>query len=328
MTTLGLDIGGANLKAAHGSGAARSLPFALWREPDQLLTQLERLTADLPPFDRLAVSMTGEMCDCFGTRREGVAQLLDAIEALAGARPVHVWLTDGTFAPAGAARQRPMQAAAANWHALATWTARAHPHDRTLLLDTGSTTTDVVRLAGGRVTARGLTDTERLATGELVYVGATRTPLMALGSHVTWQGNPHGLMAEHFATTADIYVLTGDLPPDPACIDTADGRPLVAPCAAARVLRMVGADAETHTIDDARELATAFARAVDGRVRDAIRQVLAGRRAERVVVTGSGAFIAAGAARAILARVPVVSLDDVVDANAACAFALVRLCDG
>ena len=32
---LGFDVGGANIKAAHSSGQARSLPFELWKRPDE-----------------------------------------------------------------------------------------------------------------------------------------------------------------------------------------------------------------------------------------------------------------------------------------------------
>ena len=39
-TVLALDVGGANLKAAHASGAIRSKPFALWKEPHGLAAAL------------------------------------------------------------------------------------------------------------------------------------------------------------------------------------------------------------------------------------------------------------------------------------------------
>src|SRR5581483_10934353 len=42
---LGLDIGGANLKAAHSTGQAASVPFALWRDPERLADQLHLLIA-------------------------------------------------------------------------------------------------------------------------------------------------------------------------------------------------------------------------------------------------------------------------------------------
>ena len=56
---LGLDGGGANLKAAHSGGAARSVPFALWKDPAGLPDALRSLVASMPPADGFAVTMTG-----------------------------------------------------------------------------------------------------------------------------------------------------------------------------------------------------------------------------------------------------------------------------
>ena len=52
---LGLDVGGANLKAAHSTGVARLRPFALWKEPAGLSRELHYLLQGLPPFAALAV---------------------------------------------------------------------------------------------------------------------------------------------------------------------------------------------------------------------------------------------------------------------------------
>src|SRR5687767_897273 len=81
VAVLGLDIGGANLKAAHTDGTALCRAFPLWRTPDRLASELQRLLADLPAHDVLAVTMTGELCDCFATRAEGVAAILHSVEA-------------------------------------------------------------------------------------------------------------------------------------------------------------------------------------------------------------------------------------------------------
>src|SRR2546430_8479899 len=100
---LGLDIGGANLKAAHRDGPAQCVPFALWKRPHDLANALRALVAGiLPPvnhgglIDRVAVTMTGELCDCFPTSRAGVLHILDAVAAALPV-PVHVWRTDGRF---------------------------------------------------------------------------------------------------------------------------------------------------------------------------------------------------------------------------------------
>ena len=79
QSVLGLDVGGANLKAAHSSGPARSRPFALWKSPATLPDALRDLLRDWPPYDLLAVTMTGELCDCFVAACEGVRAILDAV---------------------------------------------------------------------------------------------------------------------------------------------------------------------------------------------------------------------------------------------------------
>ena len=87
-TVLGLDIGGANLKAATAAGRAVSVPFALWKQPDALPAALASLVSQFPGIEDLAVTMTGELCDCFATKRDGVHAVIDAVVALAGERPV------------------------------------------------------------------------------------------------------------------------------------------------------------------------------------------------------------------------------------------------
>lgn len=62
---LGLDIGGANLKVATPDKRALSVPFALWKQPDRLPMALADLVAQFPDAEELAVTMTGELCDCF-----------------------------------------------------------------------------------------------------------------------------------------------------------------------------------------------------------------------------------------------------------------------
>ncbi|MEX2559527.1 MAG: tetrahydromethanopterin-linked C1 transfer pathway, partial [Pirellulales bacterium] len=75
MSWLALDIGGANLKAADGLGFAVARPFPLWQRPQALAGEIARLLADAPAAERIAVTMTGELADCFSTKREGVAAI-------------------------------------------------------------------------------------------------------------------------------------------------------------------------------------------------------------------------------------------------------------
>ncbi len=234
---LGLDVGGANLKAAHADGAARSRPFALWKDPGGLAGALRGLIAEMPAADLHAVTMTGELCDCFESKRQGVIAILDAVQEAAQGKPIRVWRTDGKFVDITEARKTPLQTAAANWLALATFAGRLAPEGPALLFDVGSTTTDVIPLLDGRPKPHGRTDRERLESGELVYTGVRRTPLCALA----------GGAAELFATTLDVYLLLAWIAEDAADRNTADGRPATKAAAHARLARMMCADLESST---------------------------------------------------------------------------------
>jgi probable H4MPT-linked C1 transfer pathway protein len=328
---LGIDVGGANLKAAHGDGQARSSPFAVWREPGRLAEAVAELTAQFPPFDRVAATMTAELCDCYATKRDGVLAIVEAVERAAPGRGPIFWGTDGRFHDAAGVRRRPLLAAASNWVALATVAAGLVEGRRAILIDVGSTTTDLIPLADGRVAARGRTDLERLQSGELVYAGVARTPVCALATELPFQGKPTGLAAELFATTRDVYLTLGDLAPEPGDCATADGRPAVPALARDRLARMVGADRETFTEADARTLAEAADRVLRDRIVGSARRACEATIGAPAValVSGSGEFLARRAAAALVGPggevVAMSRLWGAAASDAACAHALVVL---
>jgi probable H4MPT-linked C1 transfer pathway protein len=292
---LGLDIGGANLKAADNLGQACSVPFALWRHPELLESRLRLLLKPWPEAP-LAATMTGESCDCFADRRQGVKFILDAVARVAQGRPVAVWSHLGRFLSLDEAGRQPAQVASANWLATATWCSRFLLEGRPgLLIDIGSTTTDIIPLAEAGPIPRGRTDLERLGCDELVYRGIVRTPVAALAEFVSLRGRRVGLAAELFATTRDVYLLLGRLPEQPDCTDTADGKPATVAAARVRLARMVGADADELTPSEIRGLAEQLDLALRSQIRNAVWRVRAhSLPGEELtcVAAGSGEFLA------------------------------------
>jgi hypothetical protein len=337
--TLGLDIGGAHIKAAHSDGSCAIAPFAIWEAPEQLTAELEKLVKPLPKFDRIAITTTAELCDCFENKRQGVDHVFTSVEMLAagaGLKPnaIGAWTTEGELVSLAEARTKPLLCAASNWHAQATWIASQYPIGVTLLIDTGSTTTDIIKLTGGLVNAAGANDTQRLLSGELVYVGAKRTPLMALGPTIDFADSAHPIMNEYFATSADAFLLTDQLSEQPDSTDTCDGRPMTKEYAAARIARMIGADMDMITLEESTQLARSFATTIFQRVAEAIVKVINvpnAPKTSRIVISGSGAFIAQTAARMIYDRTEIILLADQIGleaAQGACAYALCCLADG
>ena len=288
-TVLGLDIGGANIKIATEVGLAVSVPFALWKQPDRLpavLASLVETSAKIRDFAEIAVTMTGELCDCFTTKREGVNRILDAVEFAAVGKPVRVWSTGGSWLSVMDARLSPLAVAAANWHALATFAGRFAPLGKALLVDIGSTTTDIIPLENGTPVPKGRTDYERLESGELVYLGIKRTPVMALGLP--------NVCSEYFADMRDVNIVLELLPEEPDAIDTADGRPATRPCSLARLARMLGGDMESHSEDHLRCTANVWVQHLKGRIVEAIR-ALVEADSQTMILSGSGEWFGRGA---------------------------------
>jgi (4-(4-[2-(gamma-L-glutamylamino)ethyl]phenoxymethyl)furan-2-yl)methanamine synthase len=143
--------------------------------------------------------------------------------------------------------------ASANWHASAAFLATQVANG--LFIDIGSTTADLIPLHHGRPAARGYTDAERLRFDELVYTGVVRTPVLAMAQRVPFDGEWQGVAAEHFATMADVYRLTGDLPDTYDMAETADGAGKTPEDSARRLARMVGRDMADATMAQWRCLA-------------------------------------------------------------------------
>lgn len=281
---LGLDIGGANLKAATCAGITHTRPFSLWRHPERLAAQLREIRAEMPSHDLLAVTMTGELCDCFASKRDGVLAILRSAEEAAADTPMCVWTTQGKLVEPSRIREEPLLAAAANWLAVAHLAARCTEGEPALIMDVGSTTTDLVYLEERRPQPRAWTDPKRLAAGELVYTGLRRTLLCAvLGM---------GVAAEMFATMLDAYLLLGLVPENAADTNTADGRPVTVEHAHARMARMWCADTTEVPRGDVEALARRAVETQATFVCQAVTRVLDGRRTpRRVILAGSGEVI-------------------------------------
>jgi len=301
---LGWDIGGVNTKAARVADAhvlaARAAPYELQRDPAALVPLLTHLAHDLGagPADAHAVTMTAELSQLFRTKREGVGFVLDAVTAAFPDACVRVWSVDARWRTPAEARREPLAVAAANWAATAHLVGRQSSD--CVLVDVGSTTTDIIPIRHGAPMTRGRTDVERLREGELVYTGALRTPVEAVAPTVPVRGHETGVSAEGFALAGDVHVWRGELEPSDYSVPTPDGRPTTKQFAGERLARVVCADREMLDETDIGVIADALWDAQVARIAGALVRTRARQPTlTRAVVTGLGEFLAAAAARRV-----------------------------
>ena len=262
---IGWDIGGAHVKACRlQDGRVADVaqwPCPLWTGLQHLDAALDQAAARWPTMGAAehVVTMTGEMVDLFPDREAGVRGLATHL-ARGLPTPPLFYAGELGWCQAGDAAALWPAIASANWRATASWVARwarGQGRDAGLLVDIGSTTTDLIAFRDGRVLGHSRSDFDRLASGELVYQGVVRTPLCALAPRIEFGGRVLNVMNEFFATTADVYRLTGELDPAHDQHPSADSAPKDRRATQQRLARLVGQDA--RDADDAEWLA--FARA-------------------------------------------------------------------
>lgn len=247
---IGWDIGGAHVKVALIYHKKIQLvlqePCPLWQGLDKLEYTLKKLLSQLPSDKKQhhAMTMTGELVDLFLSRSEGVEQIIGTVTRLLN-HDVQIFCGKFGLLPSNqVAKHHYETIASANW--LASATLAACHFKNCLFVDIGSTTTDILRCENGEVLAQGFSDYARLISQELIYTGIVRTPVMAVVQTVLDNHQQVGVMAEYFATMADVYRVTGELLEHCDQNPTADGGEKTVEASARRLARMVGDDFKTE----------------------------------------------------------------------------------
>ena len=176
--------------------------------------------------------MSGELADCFESKMEGISFIVNAVRnAFHSAR---FYGTDGQFHGHAVPRL-----AAANWLASADYLRAEYPD--AVLLDIGSTTADVIPLAGF-ASMKGLTDLRRLQKGYLIYTGMLRGNIATLLHSVTLERCTTPVSSEYFAISADAHLVLGHITPAQYSCDTPDKKEKTKKAAFRRIARVVCAD--------------------------------------------------------------------------------------
>ncbi len=240
---IGIDIGGANLKVVTADGTFIHY-CPLWEGspiPDILRTYRSA-------GEKAAVVMSGELADCFRSKSEGIGFIVDSVrDVFPGA------VFYGT--DAGFHRSAVPELAAANWLVSADYLLE---HYRgSLLIDFGSTTTDIIPLVS-LDSLRGMTDLHRLQSGMLVYTGLLRTTIPAAIHEVCLSGIPTPVCPEYFACSADAHLVLGHISGNDYTSDTPDGKGKDREACLRRLSRVVCADLEEIGEEGACAIAEAF----------------------------------------------------------------------
>lgn len=275
---LGIDVGGANVKVVT-EYRVDTVYCPLWEGSPlgEILSRYATMDSE-----GVAVVMSGELADCFCTKIEGIAWIVKTVqEVFPGAV---FYGTDGRF------HDSPVPVlAAANWLASATYLHTSEPNG--LLVDMGSTTTDIIPLSDP-LSLRGLTDLRRLQMGYLLYTGLLRTTIPAVIRSVPLGNTPTPVSAEYFATSADAHLVLGHIGEADYSCDTPDGKGKDRRSCLRRLARVLCADLEEIGEGGAMQVAVAFWEEQLAMIREVVSR--AGR------ASGAGPVLTAGIGSGLL----------------------------
>jgi len=259
IRVLGLDIGGANVKMSfvsfNGWQDFDVFYSGLWYFPfwikklffKDFLENVRKEIELKKEWEGLGVTMTAELADCFQTKKEGVSWIARRVCKVFGEEKVFFLTVEGKMISLNELLKDPLKGAASNWIATAFLIGSLFPD--CIMVDAGSTTTDIVPIVEGKPFSKGRTDPERLARGELIYTGVLRTNVTSIVQKVPTPWGECRVSSELFAITGDIHLLLGNIEVGDYNIDTPDGKKPSFESALTRIARVICADKEMLSRD-------------------------------------------------------------------------------
>lgn len=292
----GWDIGGAHLKVAvadqSGLVQVDCIATPVWQGVDVIEAAMNESMATIKAkwtdVSEHRVTMTAELVDVFLSREDGVAQIVALTQRCLGPAPVRYLDVDAALYESKHALAQPFRFASANWVApakLASSQFRAG-----VVVDIGTTTTDITCFADGHVISAGSSDLQRSRDQTLIYLGVVRTPVCAWVDEIEFAGHTQGVAAEYFANAADVYRIIDRLPADADQGQTCDGRGKTKEESRDRLARVLLTDSACHGPTQWHEVCQRMANLQSKRIERAIDRQLKRHLLEResIVLVGAG----------------------------------------
>ncbi|MFW9820746.1 MAG: hydantoinase/oxoprolinase family protein [Candidatus Thorarchaeota archaeon] len=267
---LGLDIGGANTKAALLNYKDDTIEesysyieyFPFWEKsindiPEMLLRVINNLfdstKYNLEMIDNIAVTITAELSDAFETKKEGILLILEALKKIVDKEKLKFITNTSRFINYEKAKDNYHLIAGANWASTALFLGLFIQN--CILIDAGSTTIDIIPILNSVPVPIGKDDISRLVNHELVYTGGLRATIPSITHHVPYKGKNVRISFEKFALISDVHRILKNITEEEYINDTADNRSKSIENCYARLSRIICTDIKTISKEDLETIA-------------------------------------------------------------------------
>ncbi|MBD3193450.1 MAG: hypothetical protein GF317_00230 [Candidatus Lokiarchaeota archaeon] len=254
---LGLDIGGANTKAALLKFEDDSISqcysyieyFPFWERAESQISKVYKRICDellaknnltLDKVDYIAITMTAELSDAFETKNEGIKIVKESLVQFFSTNKLKFITTDCEFINHKNVSQNYEKIAAANWVSTALYLGTFVKN--CILIDSGSTTIDIIPIKDSIPATLGKTDVDRMLNHELIYTGGLRATIPSITHHVPYKSEMVRISFEKFALISDVHRILSNITNKEYINETADQRSTSLEHCYARLARMLCLD--------------------------------------------------------------------------------------
>ena len=207
MKIIGWDIGGAHIKAAKidfkkKTSKTEQIYSPIWKNVNNLKKSIKLIKKKLGKTNYHAITMTAELSDIFPDRKHGVKHVVNLSSKILGEKNIFFY-SKKIFLKKKSAIKKHFELNSMNWHATASFISNFFPN--CILVDIGSTTTDIIPIKNKEIISKDVSDYQRLKSNELIYLGVLRTPIQAVEKK-------KNLINENFANLSDVYRVLNKIP--------------------------------------------------------------------------------------------------------------------
>ena len=237
MKIIGWDIGGAHIKAAKidfkkKKTETKQIYSPIWKNTNNLKKSIKLIKKKLGKCNYHAITMSAELSDIFLERSDGVKYIINLSSKILGDKKIFFY-SKKSFIRKEIALKNTSVLNSMNWHATANCISSFFPN--CILVDIGSTTTDIIPIKNQKIISKGSNDHQRLGSNELIYLGVLRSPIHAVE-------RKKNLIYENFANLSDVYRVLNKIPTKFNLLPTQDNKSKNKHDSARRIARIFGKD--------------------------------------------------------------------------------------
>ena len=237
MKIIGWDIGGAHIKVAEidfkkKKTKTEQIYSPIWKNINNLKKSIKLIKKKFKKSDYHAITMTAELSDIFLNRMHGSKYIVKLSSKILEEKKIFFY-SKKNFIKKKVALKNASSLNSLNWHATANFISNFFPN--CILVDIGSTTTDIIPIKNKKIIAKGNNDNQRLKANELIYLGVLRSPIHAVEKK-------KNLIYENFANLSDVYRVLNKIPKKLDLLPTQDNKSKNKHDSARRIARIFGKD--------------------------------------------------------------------------------------